>query len=113
MVLESQGRQSPYLALYRRAFVTGGPMSPPAALQAALDLILGDARLRATPLPGAQLSLRLIDPANTEPAFSPQGTPRIPEEPAHRSFCWASRLVLARWLAERPEWGAGGRRVCR
>src|SRR5690606_13929682 len=109
MVLESQGRQSPYLALYRRAFVTGGPMSPPAVLQAALDPILGDARLCATPLPGADLSLWLIDPANMERAFSPEETRRILEEPPYWCFCWASGLVLARWLAARPEWVRGQR----
>ena len=84
-------------------------MSPPAALQAALDLILGDARLRATPLPGADLSLWLIDPANMERAFSPEETRRILEEPPYWCFCWASGLVLARWLAARPEWVRGKR----
>lgn len=84
-------------------------MFPPAILQAGLDLILGDARLSATPLPGTDLSLWLIDPANMERAFSPEETRRILEEPPYWCFCWASGLVLARWLAERPEWVRGKR----
>ena len=84
-------------------------MLPPASLQTALDSLLGDARLSATRLPGTDLSLWLIDPANMERAFSPEETRRILEEPPYWCFCWASGLVLARWLAERPEWVRGKR----
>ncbi|KJS78324.2 MAG: methyltransferase [Pseudomonas sp. BICA1-14] len=71
--------------------------------------LLGDARLVAEPLPGTDLRLWLIDAANMDRAFSPEETRRILEEPPYWSFCWASGLVLARWLAERPEWVRGKR----
>ncbi|WP_425316505.1 50S ribosomal protein L11 methyltransferase [Stutzerimonas chloritidismutans] len=84
-------------------------MTAPAPLQAALSDLLGDARLVAEPLPGTDLRLWLIDAANMDRAFSPEETRRILEEPPYWSFCWASGLVLARWLAERPEWVRGKR----
>lgn len=84
-------------------------MTAPAPLQAALNDLLGDARLVAEPLPGTDLRLWLIDAANMDRAFSPEETRRILEEPPYWSFCWASGLVLARWLAERPEWVRGKR----
>nr|WP_272891044.1 50S ribosomal protein L11 methyltransferase [Stutzerimonas kunmingensis] len=71
--------------------------------------LLGDADLVAEPLPGTDLRLWLIDAANMDRAFSPEETRRILEEPPYWSFCWASGLVLARWLAERPEWVRGKR----
>jgi len=84
-------------------------VSAPAALQAALNELLGDARLVAEPLPGTDLRLWLIDAANMDRAFSPEETRRILEDPPYWSFCWASGLVLARWLAENPEWVRGKR----
>lgn len=84
-------------------------MTAPAPLQAALNDLLGDAGLVAEPLPGTDLRLWLIDAANMDRAFSPEETRRILEEPPYWSFCWASGLVLARWLAERPEWVRGKR----
>ncbi|WP_312171591.1 class I SAM-dependent methyltransferase [Stutzerimonas kunmingensis] len=84
-------------------------MTAPASLQAALNELLGDARLVAEPLPGTDLRLWLVDAANMDRAFSPEETRRILEEPPYWSFCWASGLVLARWLAERPEWVRGKR----
>ena len=84
-------------------------MTAPAPLQAALNALLGDARLVAEPLPGTDLRLWLIDAANMDRAFSPEETRRILEEPPHWCFCWASGLVLARWLAERPDWVRGKR----
>ncbi|ESR00220.1 methyltransferase [Stutzerimonas chloritidismutans AW-1] len=71
--------------------------------------LLGDARLVAEPLPGTDLRLWLIDAANMDRAFSPEETRRILEDPPYWSFCWASGLVLARWLADRPEWVRGKR----
>ncbi|MCQ4308070.1 50S ribosomal protein L11 methyltransferase [Pseudomonas stutzeri] len=79
-------------------------MTPPAALQAALADLLGDARLSIANLPDTDIRLWLIDAANMDRAFSPEETRRILEEPPYWCFCWASGLVLARWLAERPEW---------
>jgi len=84
-------------------------VTPPAQLQAELNGLLGDARLVAEALPGTDLRLWLIDAANMDRAFSPEETRRILEEPPYWSFCWASGLVLARWLAERPEWVRGKR----
>lgn len=85
-------------------------MTPPATLQAALRDLLGDAELSIQSLPGCDIALWLIDPANMERAFSPEETQRLLASPPYWSFCWASGLVLARWLAEQPEW-VQGRRV--
>ena len=84
-------------------------MNAPSELQTALAGLLGDARLVAETLPDTDLKLWLIDPANMERAFNPEETRRILEEPPYWCFCWASGLVLARWLAERPEWVRGKR----
>ncbi len=84
-------------------------MKPPAALQAALGELLGDAQLVATSLPDSTLKLWLIDATNMQRAFNPEETRRILEDPPYWCFCWASGLVLARWLAERPEWVRGKR----
>jgi predicted nicotinamide N-methyase len=84
-------------------------MTPPPHLQAALNERLGDARLVAEPLPGTDLRLWLIDADNMDRAFSPEETRRILEEPPYWSFCWASGLALARFLAEHPQWVEGKR----
>jgi len=84
-------------------------VSAPAQLQAALHELLGDARLVAETLPDTELRLWLIDAANMDRAFSPEETRRILDEPPYWCFCWASGLVLARWLAERPDWVRGKR----
>lgn len=82
---------------------------PPAELLEALHALLGDARLTASALPGSDLRLWLLDPANMDRAFDAEETRRILEEPPYWCFCWASGLALARWLAERPEWVRGQR----
>lgn len=84
-------------------------MKAPQPLQQALGELLGDARLSATGLPGTDIRLWLIDAENMDRAFSPEETRRILDEPPYWCFCWASGLVLARWLAERPEWVRGQR----
>jgi predicted nicotinamide N-methyase len=84
-------------------------MNVPARLQAALSERLGDARLVAEHLPATELKLWLIDAANMARAFSPEETRRILEEPPYWCFCWASGLVLARWLAAHPQWVRGQR----
>ena len=84
-------------------------MSAAAALQEALSELLGDARLVAEHLPATELKLWLIDAANMARAFSPEETRRILEEPPYWCFCWASGLVLARWLAAHPQWVRGKR----
>ena len=84
-------------------------MTAPAALQAALSERLGDAQLSEQTLPGTMIKLWLIDPANMDRCFSPEETRLILEEPPYWCFCWASGLVLARWLADRPEWVRGKR----
>ncbi len=84
-------------------------MSAPQDLQRALSELLGDARLVACPLPGADLQLWLIDGDNMDRAFSPEETRRILHEPPYWSFCWASGLAMARYLAEQPQWVEGKR----
>jgi predicted nicotinamide N-methyase len=84
-------------------------MSAPAALQQALSALLGDAQLIAETLPGTDIKLWLIDANNMHRAFSPEETRRILEEPPYWCFCWASGLVLARWLAQNPHWVHGKR----
>lgn len=84
-------------------------MSAPAALQKALSALLGDAQLSAETLPGTDIKLWLIDANNMHRAFSPEETRRILEEPPYWCFCWASGLVLARWLAQNPQWVHGKR----
>ncbi|WP_219062748.1 methyltransferase [Pseudomonas sp. UMAB-08] len=84
-------------------------MTPPHDLQRALSELLGDAQLVATALPGTALKLWLIDADNMDRAFSPEETRRTLEEPPYWSFCWASGLALARFLAEQPQWVAGKR----
>jgi len=84
-------------------------LTPPAELQAALTDLLGDARLCVESLPDTDVRLWLIDAANMERAFSPEETRRILHDPPYWCFCWASGLVLARWLAANPEWVRGKR----
>jgi predicted nicotinamide N-methyase len=84
-------------------------MTAPAALQQALSALLGDAQLSAETLPGTDIKLWLIDANNMHRAFSPEETRRILEEPPYWCFCWASGLVLARWLAQNPQWVHGKR----
>ena len=84
-------------------------MTPPFSLQQALGELLGDARLCAERLPGTDIDLWLIDANNMDREFSPDETRRILEEPPYWCFCWASGLVLAHWLADKPEWVRGKR----
>ncbi len=82
---------------------------PPVHLQQALGGLLGDARLVVCDLPECALKLWLIDAKNMDRAFSPDETRRILHEPPYWSFCWASGLAMARFLAEQPEWVRGKR----
>ncbi|NWB28124.1 class I SAM-dependent methyltransferase [Pseudomonas gingeri] len=84
-------------------------MTPPLDLQQSLSELLGDARLVARDLPQTDLRLWLIDAENMDRAFTSEETRRILHEPPYWSFCWASGLALARYLAERPQWVAGKR----
>ncbi|MGC5704193.1 methyltransferase [Pseudomonas sp. NFXW11] len=84
-------------------------MNLPLDLQSALGELLGDARLVACELPQTQLKLWLIDAQNMDRAFTPDETRRILHEPPYWSFCWASGLALARYLAEHPHWVQGKR----
>lgn len=81
----------------------------PEHLHRALGELLGDAQLVATPLPGTALQLWLLDGDNMSREFSPEETRRILHEPPYWSFCWASGLALARYLAEHPQWVRGKR----
>ncbi|WIE49963.1 50S ribosomal protein L11 methyltransferase [Pseudomonas sp. GM17] len=84
-------------------------MTPPLDLQRALSELLGDAQLVACELPDTELKLWLIDADNMDRAFTPEETQRILHEPPYWSFCWASGLALARYLAEHPQWVQGKR----
>ena len=84
-------------------------MSAPPDLQRSLSELLGDAQLVACELPGTALQLWLIDAHNMDRAFTPEETRRILHEPPYWSFCWASGLAMARYLAENPHWVAGKR----
>jgi predicted nicotinamide N-methyase len=84
-------------------------MIAPLELQLALGDLLGDAKLVACELPETELKLWLIDAENMDRAFTPEETRRILHEPPYWSFCWASGLALARYLAERPQWVEGKR----
>jgi len=81
----------------------------PLALQQALSSLIGEARLVVSELPECALKLWLIDDQNMDRAFSSEETRRILEEPPYWSFCWASGLAMARYLAANPEWVAGKR----
>jgi len=84
-------------------------MNAPLDLQRALGELLGDAKLVSCPLPETELRLWLIDAENMDRAFTPDETRRILHEPPYWSFCWASGLALARYLAECPQWVEGKR----
>lgn len=84
-------------------------MKVPLDLQDALSELLGDAQLVACELPDTRLKLWLIDAQNMDRAFTPEETRRILHEPPYWSFCWASGLALARYLAEHPHWVQGKR----
>jgi predicted nicotinamide N-methyase len=81
----------------------------PQALQAALSELLGDARLTISELPDSDIRLWLIDAENMDRAFSPEETRRILHEPPYWSFCWASGLAVAHYLAANPQWVEGKR----
>lgn len=76
----------------------------------ALRQLLGDCRLAITPLPGTELRLWLLDPANMQRAFDAEETRRILNDPPYWCFCWASGLAMAQWLAEHPQ-SVRGQRV--
>ncbi|ARU87141.1 methyltransferase [Pseudomonas sp. M30-35] len=78
--------------------------NPPAQLLDALSLLLGDGQLSMQTLPDTEIKLWLINADNMDRQFSPEETQRILEEPPYWCFCWASGLVLARWLAQNPDW---------
>jgi predicted nicotinamide N-methyase len=78
-------------------------------LEQALQLLLPDAQLIATPLPGCALQLWLLDPRNMARAFNAEETQRLLENPPYWSFCWASGLALARWIEQHPEQVRGKR----
>ncbi|WP_369989422.1 methyltransferase [Pseudomonas xanthosomatis] len=82
---------------------------PVQALQQALSGLIGEARLTVSELPDCGLKLWLLDEHNMDRAFSSEETRRILEEPPYWSFCWASGLAMARYLAQHPEWVRGKR----
>lgn len=78
-------------------------------LHSALAELLGEARLAQVALPGTALHLWLLDPANLDRPFSREETQRVLDTPPYWSFCWASGLALARFIAQHPHWVQGKR----
>lgn len=85
------------------------PSSSVAQLNRALQALVHEARVIASPLPGLSLQLWLIDPSSMLRQFSPQETQRLLEDPPYWCFCWASGLALAQWIIEHPASVAGKR----
>ena len=81
-----------------------------ADLEAHLHLVLPDARLAPTALPGLpELRLWLLDPDNLDRAFASEETRLLLEQPPYWGFCWGSGLALARWVLDHPEQVRGKR----
>jgi len=78
-------------------------------LNAALQQVLSDARVRLSALPDLPLQLWLINPDTMHRPMSPDEVQAIFTAPPYWSFCWASGLALAQWLLEHPEQVAGKR----
>lgn len=78
-----------------------------AVLQQALQQLLTDARLQVSELPGTDLRLWLLDAKPLQRRFEPDEVQRVMDQPPYWSFCWASGLVLARWLQQHPHWVHG------
>lgn len=81
-----------------------------AQLEAELQKVLSEARLRQSDLPGLpELRLWLLDPQNLDRAFAADETRRLLEAPPYWGFCWGSGLALARWILDNPEHVRGKR----
>ena len=81
----------------------------PMQLKHALSGLIGEAQLVATALPECALKLWLLGADNMHRAFTREETQRILDEPPYWSFCWASGLAMARYLAANPQWVEGKR----
>lgn len=79
-------------------------------LQARLNRLLPDVRLRETALPLVpELRLWLLDELVDE-RLDQAVANALMEAPPYWALCWASGQVLARWLLDHPQW-VRGRRV--
>lgn len=78
-------------------------------LNNALQAVLADAQLVASPLPELALQLWLIEPSSMLRQFNPQETQQLLESPPYWCFCWASGLALAQWIVQHPEHVTGKR----
>ncbi|TVP89037.1 MAG: methyltransferase [Pseudomonadaceae bacterium] len=79
-------------------------------LEAGLQQILPEARLKLSSLPGLpEIRLWLLDPDNLERAFASEETQQLLDEPPYWGFCWGSGLALARWILDHPEQVRGKR----
>lgn len=75
-----------------------------------LERVLPAGRLEVTALPTRRpLRLHLLNADYPQGALSAEAMRRIMDNPLYWVFCWASGLVLADWLLERPERVAGKR----
>lgn len=81
-------------------------------LTAKLQRVLPSARLDTVILPVREpLSLYLLNADYPQGELDPEAVQFIMDNPLYWVFCWASGLVLADWLFERPEWVQGKRVV--
>lgn len=73
-------------------------------LTAALQHTLPNATLSLTHLPKVpEIQLYLLDEQFDSRALSLKDQQRIMQQPEYWIFCWASGLVLARWLLDNPQ----------
>jgi len=75
-----------------------------------LSAVIPGARLELTPLPtDPVIALRLLNADYPQGELGPGQVQQIMNNPLYWVFCWASGLVLARWLLDNPAWVRGKR----
>ena len=80
-------------------------------LTALVTEILADARIEAQSLDIATgLQLYLMNPDYPQDRLSQEAALRLMDQPFYWAFCWASGLVMSRYLLAHPDW-VRGRRV--
>ena len=79
-------------------------------LSDAVAALLPGAQVIPQALPGIDdLHLLLLNPDYPQHELPPEQAARLMDEPLYWTFCWASGLVLARWLMDNPDAVAGKR----
>lgn len=80
------------------------------SLRSNLSAVIPGARLELTHLPTQPaIALDLLNADYPQGELGPDQVQQIMNNPLYWVFCWASGLVLARWLLEHPEWVRGKR----